>query len=193
MAEILEEHLRSVNVYFDREKEFPKGRGPLKTYVLEAHKPDGDSLDRRGAAELLGEASQGVGLQLQPTNDKALFQATKGQIGFFFDLLDPRFWVVHTMSNIDECEGVLDKLTDAYPHFDYAWPPSELMRSIQKTGRSAGFAVDFDETTFLPAAESQLIDEPNAIIKFRFGGHSRGDLAHGAREVCTRGPRPFHG
>lgn len=170
MAEVLEEHLRNVNVYFDREGEFPKGRGPLKTYLIEAHSPGGDDLDHRGAVEVLSGAAQAANLQLQRTDDKALFQLTHGEIGFFFDVLDPRFWVVHTMSTVKQCEPVLDCLIDLYPNLDYAWPPSELMRDVQKTGKPAGFAVDFDETELLPASESRLIDEPNAVVKFRFGG-----------------------
>jgi hypothetical protein len=170
MAEVLEEHLRNVNVYFDREGEFPKGRGPLKTYLMEVHAPDGEDLDHRRTVEVLSAAAKGADLQFERTDDEALFQLTRGDIGFFFDVLDPRFWVVHTMSNIKQCEPVLDFLVDLYPNFDYAWPPSELMRDIQKIGKPAGFAVDFDETALLPASESHLIDEPNAVVKFRFGG-----------------------
>jgi hypothetical protein len=170
MAEQLEEHLRNVNVYFDREGEFPKGRGPLKTYLIEAHGPDGDDLSHQTAPEALSNAADAARLQLQKTDDRTLFQLTDGDVGFFFDVLDPRFWVVHTMSNVDRCEQLLDRLVDLYPNLDYAWPPSELMRALQKEGKPAGFAVDFDETHFLPASESHLIDEPNAVVKFRFGG-----------------------
>jgi hypothetical protein len=168
MAGVLEEYLRNVNVYFDREKEFPKGRGPLKTYIVEAHGASGDSLDHRSAANTLVEIAEGGRLDVKETRDEALFQVTKGEVGFFFDLLDPRFWVVHTMSNIEQSEEVLDGFVEANPHLDYAWPPSDLMRSIQGGGKPLGFAVDFDETQFLASSES--VDEPNAVVKFRFGG-----------------------
>ena len=170
MAEQLEEHLRNVNVYFDREGEFPKGRGPLKTYLIEAHGPDGDELNHQTVIDALSNAADAASLHLQGTDDRTLFQLTDGDVGFFLDVLDPRFWVVHTMSNVDKCEQLLDRLTDSYPNLDYAWPPSELMRALQKSGKPAGFAVDFDETQFLPASESRLIDEPNAVVKFHFGG-----------------------
>jgi hypothetical protein len=170
MAEILQEYLRNVNVYFDREREFPKGRGPLKTYIIEGHQANGDALGHHAAAQTLASVAQGSGLEVAETHDQTLFQVRKGEVGFFFDLLDPRFWVVHTMSNIDQCEEVLDSLVEACPHLDYAWPPSELMRSLQAEGRPLGFAVDFDETELLPAPESRLAEEPNAVVKFRFGG-----------------------
>ncbi len=170
MAENLQEYLRNVNVYFDREKEFPKGRGPLKTYIIEAHQPDGNGLDHDGAPEILAEIGKGSDLRIVETADRTLFEVTKGDVGFYFDLLDPRFWIVHTMSNIDLCEQVLDSLVETYPHLDYAWPPSELMRSLQGEGRPLGFAVDFDETEFFPASESRLAQEPDAVVKFRFGG-----------------------
>jgi len=170
MADILGEHLRNVNVYFDREKEFPKGRGPLKTYVLEAHRPNGDSLNHRSAVETLAGVAGAARLDVRETRDETLFQVTKGEVGFFFDLLDPRFWIIHTMSNIDESEELLGALVELYPHLDYAWPPSDLMRIIQGEGKPLGFAVDFDETQFLAESESHLINEPNAVVKFRFGG-----------------------
>jgi hypothetical protein len=170
MAETLQEYLRNVNVYFDREKEFPKGRGPLKTYVVEAHQANGEALDHLAAAKALELLASAGALRITETEDLTLFQITKGEVGFFFDLLDPRFWVVHTMSNIDQCEEVLDTLVEALPHLDYAWPPSTLMRSLQEDGRPLGFAVDFDETEFLPAPESHLAEEPNAVVKLRFGG-----------------------
>lgn len=107
---------------------------------------------------------------MQATEDKTLFQLVDGDVGFFFDILEPRFWVVHTMSNVDRCEQLLSRLIDRHPNFDYAWPPSELMRAIQKSGKPSGFAVDFDETQLQPAAESRFIEEPNAVVKFRFGG-----------------------
>jgi hypothetical protein len=170
MALLLEEHLRNVNVYFDREKEFPKGRGPLKTYLLEAHTENGDKLDSKNAPETLSEAVAKVGLRVRETRDKSLFEVSKGDVGFFFDLLDTRFWVVHTMSNVDVAQEVLGTVVEENHNLDCAWPPSGMMRSIQRNGRSLGFAVDFDETEFLPAAETNLPDEPNTVVKIRHSG-----------------------
>src|ERR1700694_4381413 len=101
MALLLEEHLRNVNIYFDREKEFPKGRGPLKTYIVEAHSPNGDSLSGGAVQSVLLEAAESRNLKVHATKDKSLFQLTRGDVGFFCDVLDSRFWIVHTMSNVD--------------------------------------------------------------------------------------------
>ncbi len=170
MALHLEEHLRNVNVYFDREREFPKGRGPLKTYLLEAHAGNGDTLNSKTAPEILSEATEKVGLKVRETQDKRLFEASKGDVGFFFDLLDARFWVAHTMSNVDVAQEVLGTVVEENHNLDYAWPPSDMMRSIQRNGRSMGFGVDFDETEFLPASETNLIDEPNTVVRIRHSG-----------------------
>jgi hypothetical protein len=170
MALLLEEHLRNVNIYFDREEEFPKGRGPLKTYIIEAHGPNGDVPRDGGAASVLLRAAEKHHLRVDATRDKTLFQVSKGDVGFFFDVLDPRFWVVHTMSNVDVTEQVLEALIEENPHLDYAWPPSELMRTIQRSARPLGFAIDFDETAFLAARSESFENEPNAIVKFRHGG-----------------------
>lgn len=170
MALHLEEHLRNVNVYFDREREFPKGRGPLKTYLLEAHSSNGDTLNSKNAPAILSEAAEKTGLKVRDTQDKSLFEASKGDVGFFFDLLDTRFWVAHTMSNVDVAQEVLGAMVEENHNIDYAWPPSNMMRSIQKGGRSMGFAVDFDETEFLPPSEANLVDEPNAVVSIRHSG-----------------------
>jgi hypothetical protein len=166
----LEEHLRNVNVYFDREHEFPKGRGPLKTYIVEAHAANGESLGPGGASSVLFDAADSHKLRVQETKDKNLLEVSGGDVGFFFDLLDPRFWIVHTMSNIDVAEEALGTLIEDNPHLDFAWPPSDLMRDIQRTGRPMGFAVDFDETALLPSREDRFEDEPNAVVKIRHGG-----------------------
>jgi hypothetical protein len=173
MALLLEDHLRNVNVDFDKEEKesaVPKGRGPLKTYILEAHTKTGATIGTAGAPEVLFEAAERFGLKVKDTNDKSLFEAYKGDAGFFFDVLDSRFWIAHTMSNIDVAEPLLSEMVDESPHLDYAWPPSNLMRSIQKNGRPLGFAVDFDETTFLSSAHPDLATESNEVVKIRLGG-----------------------
>ena len=170
MALLLEDHLRNVNIQFDKkEDEFPKGRGPLKTYILEAHARNGDEIGRSGAPEVLFEAAKEFGLKVRETDDRTLFEASKGDAGFFFDVLDSRFWIAHTMSNIDVAEPLLNSMVDENPNLDFAWPPSDLMRSLQKTGRPLGFAVDFDETEFLSAPEAD-VEESNAIFRFRHAG-----------------------
>ena len=185
MSELLDEHLRSVNVYFDRESEFPKGRGPLKTYIVEAHAPNGACLVDGDALELLTRLSKDVGLRVSKTDDKNLYEVLSQRAGFFFDLLDPRFWVVHTMSNVDVAEEVLTTLISTYPFLDYAWPSADIMRAIQTTGKSLGFTIDFDETRLSsPAvAEEELLRDPDAVVKIRFGGTGAEALVRKLNEV----------
>ena len=185
MSELLDEHLRSVNVYFDRESEFPKGRGPLKTYIVEAHAPDGGCLEDGNASDVLNHISKNAGLRVSRTDDKNLYDVRSDRAGFFFDLLDPRFWIVHTMSNVDVAEEILTVLVNTYPFLDYAWPSAELMRAIQTTGKSLGFTIDFDETRLSSpsAAEEELLHDPDAIVKIRFGGTGAEALVHKLNEV----------
>jgi len=170
MALLLEEHLRNVNVQFDKETEVPKGRGPLKTYVLEAHTREGETIKGSDAPAVLSQAAEQFGLRVRKTDDKTLFEASKGEVGIFFDVLDSRFWVAHTMSNIDVVEPLLKTLIDESPNLDFAWPPSDLMRALQKKGRPLGFGVDFDETVFLPQPESDPVSESDAVVKIKHGG-----------------------
>ena len=185
MSELLDEHLRSVNVHFDDESEFPKGRGPLKTYIVEAHAPDGACLENGDASEVLYRLAKALGLRINKTDDKNLFEVVSDQAGFFFDVLDPRFWVVHTMSNVDVAEQVLITMISTYPFLDCAWPSADLMRAIQATGRSLGFTIDFDETRLSsPAlAEEEILNEPDSVVKIRFGGTGAEKLVRKLTEV----------
>ena len=74
------------------------------------------------------------------------------------------------MSNVDVAQEVLSTVVEENHNLDYAWPPSDMMRSIQRNGRPMGFGVDFDETEFLPDSEMNLIDEPNTVVKIRHSG-----------------------
>jgi len=86
-----------------------------KTYIVEAHSPDGDCLRDGEAADVLQHVAKGEGLRIDRTDDKNLFDIRSDEAGFFFDVLDPRFWIVHTMSNVDPVEKVLSALTAKYP------------------------------------------------------------------------------
>ena len=185
MSELLDEHLRSVNVYFDRETEFPKGRGPLKTYVVEAHSPDGNCLRDGEAPDVLQHIVKKASFRIARTDDRNLYQVETDKAGFFFDLLDPRFWVVHTMSNVDVAEDVLFSLTAKYPYLDHAWPPTEMMRNVQRTGKSVGFTIDFDHTRLSSSsvAEEELLHDPDAVVKMRFGGTGAEALVEKLTEV----------
>jgi len=185
LSELLDEHLRSVNVCFDRESEFPKGRGPLKTYIVEAHSPDGACLVEEEPPDVLRHIGKDSGLTVSGTDDRNLYQVRADNVGFFFDVLDPRFWVVHTMSNVDVAEQVLLSLIAKYPFLDHAWPPGDLMRSIQVTGKSLGFTIDFDETRLsqTAAAEAEILTEPDAVVKIRFGGTGAEALVQKLSEV----------
>jgi hypothetical protein len=184
MSELLDEHLRSVNVYFDRESEFPKGRGPLKTYIIEAHSPDGDCLCDGEAADVLHHVGKQEGLLVDRTDDQNLFEVRTPDAGFFFDVLDPRFWVVHTMSNVDVAESTLSALIAKYPYIDNAWPPADMMRDIQGSGKSLGFTIDFDHTRLSQlSAEPELMREPDAVVKIRFGGTGADALVNKLNEV----------
>jgi hypothetical protein len=185
MSELLDEHLRSVNVYFDRESEFPKGRGPLKTYIVEAHTPDGACLRDGEPSDLIHRLSKDIGMRVNKTDDKNLYEVLSDSAGFFFDVLDPRFWVVHTMSNVDVAEQVLTTLINKYPFLDYAWPSADLMRTLQTSGKSLGFTIDFDETRLSSSgiAEEELLHEPDAVVKIRFGGTGAEALVQKLNEV----------
>jgi hypothetical protein len=183
LSELLDEHLRSVNVYFDRESEFPKGRGPLKTYIIEAHSPDGDCLKDGEAGDVLRHVAKGSGLLVDQTDDKNLLDVRSRDAGFFFDVLDPRFWVVHTMSNVDVSESVLSMLTAKFPYLDNAWPSADMMRGMQKTGKSLGFTIDFDHTRLSSTSSEPLMQEPDAVVKIRFGGTGADALVKKLNEV----------
>ena len=157
MAELFDEHLRNVTIHFERAEEYPAGQGPLKTYILEAHGLNGAAATESGVSGLFAYLQGRFGLEVEPTEDPTLTVLTKGEVRYFVDALNPRFWVVHTTANIPPAEKILDEVVRRSWNLDYAWLPSQVLQYFRHGRKFLGFNVF---TSFMNSTRSCfLIDE----------------------------------
>ncbi len=174
MAEIFDRHLHNVTVHFEWTEEFAAGKGPLKTYIVEAHDLNGDAPSQASAASVLGNIEKRFGFRVEATDDPSLAVLMKEDTRFFIDLLNPRFWVVHTTANIDPAQAYLDELVRKSWNLDYAWLPSQILSHLRKGRQFLGFSVDFDQELFLSEAAPQQAKDQGVVFKTRYRGN-RGD------------------
>jgi hypothetical protein len=191
MAELFDQHLHNVTVHFEQAEEYPAGQGPLKTYIIEAHDLNGDSPSHAGMRAVLGDLDQRFSFQAEPTNDPTLVTLAKGDARYFVDFLNPRFWVVHTTSNIEPAQQYLDELVRRSWNLDYAWLPSQVLGHLRRGRRFLGFNVDFNQGLFISEGASEEIQEQAAVFKTRYRGNLGEELfeslssAAFSRDLCV--------
>jgi len=111
---------------------------------------------------------------VEPTDDPTLVILAKEDARYFVDFLNPRFWVVHTTTNIDPAQKYLDEVVHRSWNLDYAWLPSQVLQHLRRGRRFLGFNVDFDQGLFISEAPSADIEEQAVVFKTRYRGN-RGD------------------
>jgi len=174
MAEVFDQHLHNVTVHFERAEEYGAGQGPLKTYILEAHGLNGDAPSHQGINSILEDIQERFNFQVDLTDDPTLAILAKADIRYFFDFLNPRFWVVHTTANIKPSEQYLDELVRGSWNLDYAWLPTQVLEHLRRGRRFLGFNVDFDQGLFLSEGAPDELQEQAAVFKSRYWG-TRGE------------------
>jgi hypothetical protein len=170
MAELFDQHLHNVTVHFERAEEYGKGQGPLKTYIIEAHDLNGDSSTHVGTKAVLEDLQERFGFQVDTTEDPTLVVLDKEEVRYFIDLLNPRFWVVHTTANIDPSQKYLDEAVRGSWNLDYAWLPTQVLGHLRRGRRFLGFNVDFDQDLFLSEGVSGQLREQAVVFKQRYWG-----------------------
>lgn len=96
------------------------------------------------------------GLAVAPTADPALAVAFDAQRVLFVDVLDPRFWLVHTASSARAARSSLRNMIWKSCQVDWCWFPSSFLRALQGDARARWFTADFRGAALLP--ESGLTD-----------------------------------
>lgn len=126
---------------------FAVGRGAVKTYVLEVNGPaePGEATDRFGAL------TSAHGLDWAPTEDPTLLLAWEDGASLFVDVLDPRFWLVHTSSAVSRVSGVLKKAMWSSKDVDRCWFSQSFLRQLQSRGEPRWFKSTFSGERLLPA------------------------------------------
>lgn len=121
------------------------GSGTVKTYTVEVNAAEGE------APEVLARQASSLGFDVQSTRDSDLFVLRRDRLTFFADLLDPRFWLLHTASGAGRAKQAVRRLVWDSRQVDSCWFPQTLLHSIQASGTSRWFKADFKGEGFLPA------------------------------------------
>ena len=120
------------------------GEGPVKTFTIEAGQA-GDP------ADLLARVAHPVGGDLVPTSDPQLFAVRGEHLTLFVDQLDPRFWLVHTVSTSTEARKTLRRWVWDNPSLDRCWFTQDFLGRLRADGISTWFKTDFRGAGYLPA------------------------------------------
>lgn len=115
---------------------------PAKTFVLEAHAPDEPD---QFLSELVGADGR-----LTPTEDAYLHILRQGDLEFWVDHLDKRFWSFHTWSSAVEARRYLKEQVERRRDLDWTWLPSDHLSHLWPSTRPKYLRCDFRGEDFLP-------------------------------------------
>ncbi len=121
------------------------GAGTIKTYTVEAE-------TTVAAPDMLARAVSGLGVQPQPTSDPDLWLVRAERLTLFVDLLDPRFWLVHTASSAGRARQTMRRWLWDAPQFDSCWFPQSFLRDVHGDASPRWFKADFRGDGYLPSA-----------------------------------------
>jgi hypothetical protein len=127
---------------------FDPGRGRVKTYALEVN----SGADQEQALDRAAQWASALGFTSAPTEDRALALAWGNGVGLFIDVLDPRFWLIHTTSAAGEVQRLIRRTVWASRDLDSCWFPSDFLRDLQRQGAPLWFKSDFEGDALLPTA-----------------------------------------
>lgn len=118
--------------------------GEVKTFAIEVN---GDA-DVPREVDRLGRA---VGLRSLETADPALAILWDDASGLFVDVLDERFWLVHTTGPKGWVQPKLQNLVARSRNVDWCWLTTSMMNDLRVRGMQRWFKADFKGQDLLPS------------------------------------------
>jgi hypothetical protein len=122
---------------------FPVRAGEVRTVGLEVN---GEAAPWDLLAKIAEQIHGYVGLTSDPT--LAMLATENG--GFFVDLLDSRFWLLHTTSSAGWSRSVLRSLIARNRDIDSCWLTLDRVEHLRKRGQERWFKADFRGSELLP-------------------------------------------
>jgi hypothetical protein len=158
MGHLLDEWMARGHAEFKGTGRVGRGRNPLKSYLVEANVPDfGEQPD--GVAAFFAKDGVSVRVEVERGNDPTLHRIDVGQVSFFLDTLDPRFWLLHSTNTAEATDAAIRALVRRTPQLDSAWLPSRhLERWSGELGVPRGLTAKFSTPTRLD--RDDLPDDP---------------------------------
>lgn len=150
------------------------GENLAKTYILELHNPRKDRVLFGNFLDFISNQSFSV----EEMGDSSLYKVMKGEAVYFFDAIDPRFFLIHSPSKAQLCNEDIGELIKAYPRLDRTWFNSDLLESLSYYGDFESWKSTFNSKkiftkTDLSMHEDLNWEELNLTVKTR---DSRGKL-----------------
>lgn len=128
MGRVLDEWMARGYSQFVQTGRLPRGRNPLKSYLVEANVPEVDERPD-GIASFFAGNDLPFTVRLERTDDPTLHQIEVGRVRFFLDTLDPRFWLLHSTAAAEATDAAVRSLVNRTPLLDSAWLPSRHLES----------------------------------------------------------------
>lgn len=136
---------------------FDVGQAMLKTYVVEKHPDGGPPLeDRESDHFFLANAVEQLGGRVAETEDPRLFlfeipteDEGRERVSFAVDMLDDRYWQIHTAAQTTEADPLMRRLTTEGGYLDTAWLPGRYLNAFSERGSIYKVRVGFDDATLL--------------------------------------------
>lgn len=147
----------------------------LKSYIVEAH----PAKDLESAEGMLLDGAERADVGIEPTDDPSLFlmrttvlqEGREEEVGFWVDLANPRFWLLHGKMNAVPAATALRRFVGHSPRLDTAWLPRNQLRAVQTVFRPFGFRLGFDERPFYGREVEMLkLEEPTHKLNVEHAG-----------------------
>ena len=144
----------------ERELEFEEIEKKPKSVIIESNIP---------SFEKIFSPTQ---WHIKKTEDSDLIQLIyKNGIEFFLDILDNRFWIIHTIESSHHIDNILSELiTKDSSNLDYVWLSSNFLQEIGEWGKETGFSLKFDNKFI------ETEDEDIEHVSMRFWGGVARDI-----------------
>jgi hypothetical protein len=93
----------------------------------------------------------------------------KERLEAHIDFTNPRYWLVHSISDADALDWLTARWTDNAPEVDRAWFPISLLSNFQQLGHLTGVSLFFDGSN-LRLKRDAAQERVNESLKMRFSG-----------------------
>lgn len=119
----------------------------LKSYILEAHIPDGSNNFYDNSylklKEIIEKKSKSI--KVIQTKDDCIISIKDQQLELFIEFYDKRFWYIHTMSKSTNSDNFIKILLHDCC-FDRFWIPSKMFRRFLEKSNVYGMNVKFQDS-----------------------------------------------
>jgi hypothetical protein len=146
----------------------------VKSYLVESTLAEEDAdperaqsvLDALLADSFLSTPRNSVDVSTQSGEDRSLItvwsRVGNKRFTSYFDVRNPRYWVVHSMGGSNVVDWFMKRLTTLGPSLDRAWIPIQLLELVAGLGSFRGLGLDFDHRPFLRSGADGGESEPPA-------------------------------